>query len=92
MTDRNVARACGLAFTAGAIIESACVCWVHFSERGFALYTALCSMLIAIAQVSGLSEALLSRHKRAASSAYVLGFGVGTFTTVYLKTKGWSPW
>lgn len=79
-----------LAFLAGAIIESACVCWVHFSERGFALYTALCSMLIATAQVTGLSEALLSKHKRAASFAYVLGFGVGTFSTVYLKTKGWS--
>jgi hypothetical protein len=81
-----------LAFIAGAVIESACVCWVHFSERGFALYTALCSMLIATAQVTGLSEALLSKHRRSASVTYVLGFGVGTFFTVYLKTKGWSPW
>jgi hypothetical protein len=79
-----------LAFVAGAIIESACVCWVHFSERGFALYTALCSMLIATAQVTGLHESLLSKHKRAASCAYVLGFGVGTFTTVWLKTRGWT--
>lgn len=79
-----------LAFIAGAVIESACVCWVHFSERGFALYTALCSMLIAVAQVSGLSEALLSKHKRLASTTYVLGFGVGTFTTVYFKTRGWA--
>lgn len=79
-----------LAFIAGAVIESACVCWVHFSERGFALYTALCSMLIAVAQVSGLSEALLSKHKRLASATYVLGFGVGTFTTVYFKTRGWA--
>jgi hypothetical protein len=85
-----MARAILLAFLAGVVIESACVCWVHFSERGFALYTALCSMLIATAQVSGLSEALLSKHKRWASAAYVLGFGVGTFSTVYLKTKGWS--
>lgn len=76
-----------LPFAAGATIESACVMWVHFSERN-ALYTALASMLIATAQLSGLSDALLSKHKRVASVSYVMGFGVGTFVTVYLNTHG----
>lgn len=79
--------ACCLAFIAGATIESACVFWVHFSEREQALRTALCSMLIAIAQVTGFGEALLSNHRWIASAAYVLGFGVGTFTSV--RVKAW---
>jgi hypothetical protein len=83
-----VCRAILLPFVAGVTIESACVLWVHFSERGFAGYTALCSMLVATAQVMGLSDALLS--KQAARVAFVAGYGCGTFATVYLKTKGWS--
>lgn len=83
-------RAVLFAFLAGAIFESACVCWVHFSERGLALYTALCSIVVGTAQVSGLNEALLSTHKGWASAAYALGLGTGAFATVYLKAKGWS--
>lgn len=75
-----------LAFCAGAIIESACVLWVHFAGQDRAISTAICSMLVAIAQISGLSEALMSKHKRAASLAYVIGFGTGTYVAVSLQS------
>lgn len=83
-------RAVLLPFLAGATIESACVCWVHFSERGQALYTAIASMLVGTAQVTGFGEALLSKNRAVAGISYVLGYGAGTFCTVYLKTKGWT--
>lgn len=79
-----------LPFFAGAVIESACVLWVHFSERNLASYTSLCSMAIAVANVNGIGEALLSKHKRLAKVSWVLGFGFGTYVTVYLKAKGWT--
>lgn len=71
-----------LAFASGFTIETACVYWVHFSERNRALPTALCSMLIGAAQVLGIGESIHDWHNGA---AFVLGYGVGTFTAVCRK-------
>lgn len=71
------------AFAAGFCIETACVYWVHYSERGQAEATSLCSMLIAQAQVSGLGEAI---RDTGVGHCYVLGFGAGTWLAV--RTKG----
>jgi hypothetical protein len=69
-------------FASGFAIECACVFWVHYSERGRAASTALCSMLIAGAQVLGIGSAV--RDFRFAP-AFVLGYGAGTYCAVKLK-------
>ena len=71
-----------LALASGFAIETACVYWVHFSERNKALPTALCSMLIGAAQVCGIGESI--RDWRV-GIAFVLGYGIGTFTAVQRK-------
>jgi hypothetical protein len=72
------------AFASGFVIETACVFWVHFSERNKALPTALCSMAIGCAQVLGIGESI--RDWRVAA-CFVLGYGVGTFTAVKFKSS-----
>ncbi len=71
-----------VAFASGFVIETACVYWVHFSERSRALPTALCSMTVAAAQVLGLGESI---HSWRVGIFFVLGYGVGTFTAVRRK-------
>lgn len=72
------------ALAAGFAIETACVYWVHFSERGRALPTALCSMIIGAAQVLGIGESIRDWH---VGACFVLGYGAGTFTAVRLKSR-----
>lgn len=72
-----------IAFVSGFAIETACVYWVHFSERNRALPTAFCSMVIGAAQVCGIGESI--RDWRV-GAAFVAGYGIGTYTAV--KRKG----
>ena len=73
-----------LTFASGFTIETACVYWVHFSERNRAFPTALCSMAIGTAQVLGISESI---HDWRMGVPFVLGYGVGTFTAVRRKAR-----
>jgi hypothetical protein len=73
-----------IAFASGFAIETACVYWVHFSERNRALPTALCSASIAPAQICGIGESI--RDWRV-GVFYVLGFFVGTYTAVKRKAR-----
>lgn len=74
--------AAAIAFASGFAIETACVYWVHFSERGRALPTALCSVVIGTAQVAGIGESI--RDWRV-GVAFVAGYGLGTYTAVRRK-------
>lgn len=71
-----------MTFAAGFTVETACVYWVHFSERGRALPTALCSMAIGTAQVMGIGEAV---HDWRLGLPFVIGYGSGTFLAVRRK-------
>ncbi len=73
-----------LTFAAGFTIETACVYWVHFSERNRALPTALCSMAIGTAQVLGIGESI---HDWRMGVPFVVGYGLGTFTAVRRKAS-----
>lgn len=73
-----------LTFVAGFTIETACVYWVHFSERNRALPTAICSMLIGTAQVLGIGESV---HDWRMGVPFVLGYGIGTFFAVRRKAR-----
>lgn len=77
-----------VAFASGFAIETACVYWVHFSERGRAAPTALCSMAIGAAQVLGIGESI--RDWRL-GVPFVVGYGVGTFTAVRRKNASERP-
>lgn len=74
-----------LTFAAGFTIETACVYWVHFSERNKPLPTALCSMAIGAAQVLGIGESI---HDWRMGVSFVLGYGAGTFFAVRRKATG----
>lgn len=73
-----------ITFISGFIIETACVYWVHYSERNQAFNTALCSMAIGIAQVLGLGESI---HDWRMGIPYVIGYGLGTFLAVKRKSR-----
>lgn len=72
-----------VAFAAGFAIEVACVYWVHFSERGEAWATARCSLVIGVAQHTGIGDT----HGRLAAAVYGLGMGAGTYVGVKLKGR-----
>lgn len=72
-----------LTFLSGFVIETACVFWVHYSERNKALQTALCSMAIGCAQVLGIGESI---HNPYMACLFVIGYGVGTYTAVKRKS------
>ena len=76
-----------LVFLSGAVIECACVFWVHFSERGRALATAFCSMCIGTAQVFGIGESVHDWHY---GPYFVLGYGAGTAVAVWGKSRLWN--
>lgn len=75
---------CLIAFFAGAVYEAACVGWVHYSERGRALVTALFSMLIGTAEVTGIVESV---RQIEAAPFFVVGYGVGTYVAVTIKSR-----
>ena len=72
-----------LTFFCGAAYECACVFWVHHSEKGDSVYAALWSMFAALVTCIGLGEAL---HNPLFILLYTLGFGVGTYLAVYIKS------
>ena len=74
-----------LTFLSGFVIETACVYWVHYSERNKAIQTALCSMAIGCAQVLGIGESI---HNPYMAILFVMGYGVGTYMAVKIKSKG----
>ena len=80
----TVAIDCLVAFAGGAVYEAGCVGWVHFSERGLPMVTALFSMLCATAQVAGIGESVKSL---VAAPFFVVGYGVGTFVAVECKRR-----
>lgn len=71
-------------FLSGALYESGCVFWVHFSEKGRPVATAVCSMLVAVAQVFGIGESV--RDVRLAPF-FVAGYGFGTWSAVAWKSR-----
>ena len=72
-----------LTFISGFVIETACVYWVHYSERNKAVQTALYSMAIGTAQVLGIGQSIHNWHM---GIPFVLGYGVGTFLAVRRKS------
>lgn len=72
-----------LTFLCGASYECGCVFWVHHSEKGHSLRATLWSMFNALVTCVGLGEAL---HNPLFIAAYVLGFGMGTYLAVKIKT------
>ena len=82
MTD--LAFDCFVAFVGGAVYEAGCVGWVHFSECGRPLLTAMFSMLCATAQVAGIGESVKTLT---AAPFFILGYGVGTYAAVEIKRR-----
>ena len=72
-----------VAFLSGFAIETACVYWVHFSERNRSLPTALCAIAVGVSQHSGIGEA----PGWVAGICFGLGCGVGTFIAVERKRR-----
>jgi len=73
-----------LTFVAGALYEAGCVGFIHYSERGRAVAAALCSMLTAACEVTGIFEAI---HDLRLAGFFVVGFGVGTYAAVRWKDR-----
>jgi hypothetical protein len=73
-----------LVFACGALYEAACVGWVHFSERGKPLPTALFSMLAAAATVTGILDSVRDWH---VAPAFILGYGAGSYAAVEWKRR-----
>lgn len=69
------------AFISGALYELGCVFWVHNSEKGNAIRTAMWSMLCATCQVLGIGQSVT--HMIAAPF-FVLGYGFGSWLGVML--------
>lgn len=68
-----------VAFVSGAVFEGIAVLWVAASARGHALGAAACSMLQGSALALGIGEV----HGFYARTAFVVGFGVGSFIAVH---------
>lgn len=73
-----------IAFVSGAFYELGCVFWVHNSEKGHALRTAMWSMLCATCQVLGIGQSVT--HMLAAPF-FVLGYGFGSWLGVILAKR-----
>ncbi len=73
-----------LTFACGAAYECGCVFWVHHSERGHRLPAVWWSCFNAAVTAIGV-EAFLTGV--APAIAYVIGFGVGTFITMHIKSR-----
>ena len=71
-------------FLAGAAYEAACVGWVHYSEKGRPISTALFSMALALAQVVGVGESVKDWHM---APFFVLGYAAGSFCAVEFKRR-----
>lgn len=80
----SLALACTVAFAGGALYESACVFWVHYSEKGRPWATAIMSMLCAAAQLAGIAESV---HTVIATPLFILDYGSGTWIAVSMKRR-----
>ncbi len=80
----NLLLACLTTFLCGALYEAGCVYWVHFAESGKPIATAICSMVVASAQVLGIGESV---HDVRTAAPFIAGYGVGTYLAVVLKSR-----
>lgn len=71
-----------LMFLCGAGYEAGCVGFIHFSERGRPLMTALCSMVAAAVQLTGVLESVHDWHL---APVFILGYGTGSYIAVRIK-------
>ena len=71
-------------FASGAVYEATCVFWVHFSEKGNPLKTAVFSMLTATATVTGIGMSVTDWHY---APFFILGHGMGTALAVAAKRR-----
>lgn len=71
-----------LMFVCGACYEAGCVGFIHFSERGRPLLTALCSMVAATVEITGV---LGSVHDWHLAPVFILGYGTGSYIAVRIK-------
>lgn len=74
---------CLLTFLTGAIFEAACVGWVHFSEKGKSLQSALFAVIIASSNIFGLGESIKDWR---IAPFFILGYAFGTFMAVEIKS------
>lgn len=81
---------CALTFVAGMFVDGTAVFWVHYSERGKSLQTALFAAMQATAQVVGIGESV---HDWRTGPFFVAGYALGAGLAVALKTRfsGHSP-
>lgn len=80
----SLAATAVVVFLCGALYEAGCIGFIHFSERGRPLATALCSMLTCGAEISGI---LGSVHDWRTAPFYVLGYGTGAYCAVRYKSR-----
>lgn len=73
-----------LTFACGAAFECGCVFWVHYSELNRVWPAVAWSCFNAFVTVIGLGEAL---HRPLFITAYVLGFGFGTWCAIKIKQR-----
>lgn len=71
-----------LVFICGVAYEGSAVGFVHFSERRAPFKVALCSMIGATAEVSGVFAAVKDWH---IAPAFILGYGVGGYLLTRFK-------
>jgi hypothetical protein len=71
-------------FIAGLFLEGTAVFWTHYSERGRALIAASFSSVQALALVLGIGESV---HDLKRAPFFVLGYGVGSYAAIKLKTS-----
>jgi|HubBroStandDraft_1064217.scaffolds.fasta_scaffold173536_3 hypothetical protein len=75
---------CAVAFFGGAFYETACVFWVHNSERGLSKRAASWSAFAAMCQLLGFDAQI---GKPLVALFVVLGFYMGTYVSIEFKKK-----
>ena len=73
-----------LTFASGFANEATAVFWVHHAERGRPVRTGLCGAIQACALVLGIGESV---HDWRYAPAFVLGYGLGAASAVWLKAR-----
>lgn len=74
-----------LAFSCGAAYECGCVFWVAHSEAGRSGKAVLWSMFNALVTAVGVEQFLKGPGY---VTAYVLGYGFGTYVAIEFKARG----
>lgn len=73
-----------IAFASGAVAEALAVLWVHFAERNQRVRVFAIGVLMGIATVLGIGEAL---HTLPSAVGFVLGYGCGPLIGIELKRR-----